>query len=342
MMSEYINKNNIEQQLDWIFGKRNLQGNIRKNIKKIASFIYKKIEEKISNGIIDETDAEGLLTDLLLQGIGKNYDPKRSLTTYIENFIEKKIKNIHKSSPKPFSPPTKNHEESENTISNVQDEETENSDDLGPPPKDPLEKKRMEIGKRINYWENIHGFTFTNRDEILNMFLKEYKETGEIKHPAYRIMDYFYGRETGQYNSFFEERKHRNQQEQMFIKIENKLKSIYVDFDENLENELKNYLKEEEINYFENKCELQPYEINILYIKIQSFISIYVPPKIKEMIEKIKPTNYYSQILEYDHYSKLLDKFKKGYKLNPDEIHEILSLYKFVAEIHSKINFQKT
>jgi hypothetical protein len=334
MMSEYFNETNIGLQLDWIFKERNLKG----NIEEIASFIYKEIKDKIS----DKIDAERLLGNLL-QGILEEYDPERSkLKTYIKNFIDNEIKNIHKSSPKPFSPPTKNHEESENTISNVQDEETENSDDLGPPPKDPLEKKRMEIGKRINYWENIHEFTFRNRDKILNMFLKEYEKTGEIKHPAYRIMDYFYRRETGQYNSFFEERKHRNQQEQMFIKIENKLKSIYVDFDENLENELKNYLKEEEINYFENKCELQPYEINILYIKIQSFISIYVPPKIKEMIEKIRPTNSYSQILEYDRYSKLLDKFKKGYKLNPDEIHEILSLYKFVAEIHSKINFQKT
>jgi hypothetical protein len=340
MMSEYINKNNIEQQLDWIFGERNLQGNIRKNIKKIASFIYEKIEEKISNGIIGEIDAEKLLDDLL-QGIEKNYDPERSkLTTYIENFIEKKIKDIHKSSPKPSPFPPRGTEENENSYFDVIDEKTKSSD-LGPRG-DPLEEKEKEIDKRITYWEKIHGFTFINKDEILDMFFKEYEETGEIKHPAYRIMDYFYGRETGQYNPFFEERKHRNQQEQMFKKIENNLKSIYEDFDENLKNELKNYLKEEEINYLENKCELQPYEINILYIKIQSFISIYVPPKIKEMIEKIRPTNSYSQILEYDRYSKLLDKFKKGYKLNPDEIHEILSLYKFVAEIHSKINFQKT
>jgi hypothetical protein len=318
MMSEYI-----RQQLNWIFRRRNLQG----NIEEIASFIYEKIEEKISNGIIDEIDAEKLLDDLL-QGIEKNYDPNRSgLTTYIENFIEKEIKNIHKKSPKTIPLPPVGTEENENSYFDVIiDEETKPSD-LGPRG-DPLEEKRKEIKERINYWENIHGFTFTNRDEILNMFLEEYKETGEIKHPAYRIMDYFYRRETGQYNSFFEERKHRNQQEQMFIKIENKLKSIYVDFDENLENELKNYLKGEEINYLENKCELQPYEINILYIKIQSFISIYVPPKIEEMIEKIKPTNRFPELMK--HAGTLYNKFISK-KLNLYD--EILSLYKILKNL---------
>jgi len=330
MMSEYINENNIRQLLNLIFEKCNLQD----NIEEIASFIYKKIKEKISNGIINETDAERLLSDLLLQGIKENYDPKRSkLTTYIENFIEKKIKDIHKKSPKTIPFPRRGTEENENSYSDVIDEETK-SPDLGPRA-GPLKEKRKEIDERINYWQNRHRFTFTNRDKILNMFLKEYEKTGEIKHPAYRIMDYFYRRETGQYK----ERKHRNQQEQMFKKIENDLELIYKDFDENLKKEFVNYLKREEINYFKNKRELQPYEINILYIKIQSFISIYVLPKIKEMIEKIEPTNSYSQILEYDRYRELLEKFEKGHKLNLDEI---LSLYNIVAEIHSKINFQKT
>jgi hypothetical protein len=319
MMSEYINENNIRQLLNLIFEKRNLQGNIRE----IASFIYEKIEEKISNGIIGEIDAEKLLDDLL-QGIEKNYDPERSkLTTYIENFIEKKIKNIHKKSPKTIPLPPVGTEENENSYFDVIDDETK-SPDLGPRA-GPLEEKRKEIENRINYWQNRHRVIFTNRDEILNMFLKEYEKTGEIKHPAYRIMDYFYRRETGQYNSFFEERKHRNQQEQMFKKIENDLKSIYAGFDENLKNELKNYLKEEEINYLESKYKLQPYEINILYIKIQSFISIYVPPKIEEMIEKIKPTNRFPELMQ--HAGTLYNKFISK-KLNL--YNEILFLYKIL------------
>jgi hypothetical protein len=293
MLTDLTNPKGIENYLRQIIKQSEPKNEINdEDLFSIAIRIFEKAKELSPKSGNIEDNVQNIIINVFLPSI-KNFDPNYG---NFKNYVIQLIKKYH--------------------ISHIRREENTNSEE---------NINKEEIEEYILSWESNFNVEIFDKENLIQSILSEFDIN---KHPAYIILRNYY---LSNCSLYYESQEKGNIKGNKFFerleKVEKKIKNIYYDFDENLKIEFKKYLKEEEINYLENEGELKPYEINSLFIIIISFISIYVPPKIEEMIKKIRPTNRFPELMQ--HAGTLYNKFISK-KLN---LYDEILLYKILKNL---------